>query len=376
MSAFKDKHGRWRFRFARRGIRYHGSTAKGNNTKAAAERLERAMIEKLERNVYTGVMPTVSAFVERFLEYQKARVKPLTYELNEHQLRTHVEPSIGRKPLDAVSKMDLDHLVTKWKIDAAPRTINARLGTVARMFSVAVEWKIIASGPDMPSVKVPKDSPRFLSESEAVELIAAAKYSRNDATDWHAMIIVGLRTGLRVGELRGLQWADIDLARAAVHVQRTDPGRPDLEAGSTKGGRTRVVPLTPDAIEVLRARLDETRERLGSRWAPSSFVWPMRSNPARSCTMSSCGGAIIRLAKKAKLSDVGWHTLRHTYASWLVMRGVPLTVVQQLLGHFDIKQTMRYAHLAPGFAHASAVAALDMPLVGTIAKQLPPGEDE
>jgi integrase len=189
------------------------------------------------------------------------------------------------------------------------------------------------------------------------------------------MILIGLRTGLRVGELRGLQWADVTLRQVkndagelmdvgAVHVMRTDPGD-GSEPTSPKSNATRVVPLTPDAVRCLRERLEVSRRELGKRWTPAGWVWPSPTDRSRTINTVSCQAAMERYTARAKLDDVSWHTLRHTFASWLVMRGVPLRAVQELLGHHDMKMTMRYAHLSPGFAHHAAVASLDFPLVPT-----------
>lgn len=366
--------GRWRYRFAYKGKRYSGSAPKGHNTKKAATQLERDMLERLLARRFTGVIPTVDAFVEQFLDYQRAHVKPLTVHLNETQLRKHVVPTIGKMKLDAVGTLELDMLVTQWSKAAAATTINTRLGTVLRMFGLAVEWKILQSVPKARGLKVPPVTPRFLDEAEAGELLGASKYVRADSNDWHSMILTGLRTGLRIGELRGLQWAEITLAQVknddgkvvdvgAVHVVRTDPGDGSAPT-SPKSNATRKVPLTPDAARCLRVRLESERNRLGKKWSPSTWVWPSPLDHTKTVSTQACQGSMERHTRHAKLVDVSWHTLRHTFASWLVMRGVPLRAVQELLGHHDMKMTMRYAHLAPGFAHHAAVAALDIPLVG------------
>jgi integrase len=381
MPAYQDRHGRWRYRFAYRGSRHGGSTPAGANTKKAALQLERDHLERLMSHRYTGKMPTVAEFVEKFLEYQRAHVKPLTVDLNETQLRRHTVPHIGKLKLDEVTRLELDGLVTEWSKTAAPTTVNTRIGTVARMFAMAVEWEILRTAPKATGVKVAPVTPRFLSEAEAAELLAASRFVRVDANDWHSMILVGLRTGLRVGELRGLQWADVTLRQAkndagelvdvgAVHVMRTDPGDGSPPT-SPKSNATRVVPLTPDAVRCLRARLESERARLGKRWAPDVSVWPSPSDHRRTMSTVACQAAMDRYTARAKLEDVSWHTLRHTFASWLVMRGVPLRAVQELLGHHDMKMTMRYAHLAPGFAHAAAVASLDFPLVAPDQPALP-----
>jgi len=370
MSAYKDKHGRWRYRFTRNGQRYSGSTLPAYNTKKAAEQLERVHVEKLQANVYTGVMPRVREFIARFLDYQKARFKSSTYKLQRLHLEVHVAGSaIGALPLDAVGSRELDALVTKWSDSAKPRTVNSRLGTLLRMFAVAVEWKILAAVPTVQALKVPQDTVRFLMEDEAGRLLEAA------GPRWRSMILIGLRTGLRVGELRGLQWGDVDLTsdRPQIYVRRTDPGVIGEESTVPKGGRGRTVPLTPDAAACLESVLGIARRKHG-RIAADDWVWPGADNwksqrdRRRTRSESGCGNGIwsaIQAAgiKEGKGDRLGWHTLRHTFASWLVIRGVSLRVVQELLGHASIRQTERYAHLAPNATHHGAVAGLDLRLL-------------
>jgi site-specific recombinase XerD len=77
-------------------------------------------------------------------------------------------------------------------------------------------------------------------------------------------------------------------------------------------------------------------------------------------TKGECKHPLWRACKRAGLRRIGWHVLRHTFASHLAMRGKPMKVIQELLGHATMEMTMRYAHLAPA-VHRDAVAALDEP---------------
>jgi integrase len=389
---YKGKDGRWRYRFAFKGRRKgnSGTAPIGSNTQKTAAAMEKAHIERLMQNRYTGVIPTVAKFLPQFLEYQKARVGLLTYENQEIHLRQHVIPHLGKYTLDTIGVREVDMLITEWKKTAEPRTINSRLGTFGRMLAVAVEWKMIPSVPTITPLKVPQEKIFFLSYEQAAQLLEAARQppKRSDALEWFTMVLVGLRTGLRIGELRGLQWADVDLERGVIQVSRSDPGRRGFVPSSTKGNKLRTVPLTPDARETLAKHLETERNRLGERWHPNIWVWPSsvkwrgKNHWDKTRAETVCKHAINKFATAAgikptgKKKQVGWHTLRHTFASWLVMRGVPLRAVQELLGHADIKMTMKYAHLAPGFAHAQAVASLDFPLIApTSAPALPSGDD-
>jgi integrase len=122
--------------------------------------------------------------------------------------------------------------------------------------------EIILGAPRPRYLRVPRRFPRFLSDDEAARLLDAAP------VEWRSTILVGLRTGLRIGELRGLQWGDIDFPRGVVVVRRTDPGRRDMPQTTPKGGAERMVALSPEALAVLHHR-----RSLAAKVALSAPVW-------------------------------------------------------------------------------------------------------
>jgi integrase len=116
--------------------------------------------------------------------------------------------------------------------------------------------------------------------------------------------------------------------------------------GTPKNGKSREIPLSPNTVAILRKHQHLRGEfvfsdELGHLLNKGACKWPL---------WTAC--------KKAGIRRIGWHVLRHTFASHLVMRGVPLKAVQELLGHSTIEMTMRYAHLAPAI-HQEAIAKLD-----------------
>jgi integrase len=370
VSAYDDN-GRWRYRFSFKGKRYGGSTLEGNNTKRAAIALERAHIEKLEAGVHVGKMPTVREFIERFNEHQRPRVKLGTYTNGKQHLE-HVEREIGSKLIDDVDTMTIDRMVTTWSKSTSPRTINVRLAVLHHVIALAVEWRVLRAIPVIRHVKVPEDTPRYLTEDEARRLVEACPRKIR------SMVFIGLRTGLRVGELRGLQWADVDFERSVIRVRRTDPGN-GTPPTAPKGGKHRTVSLTPDARVALWDELAIAAKR--GRALPDRHIWPGR-DPLRPRSCAAGTTTITAAYRRAKIKPragdhLGWHTLRHTFASWLVLRGVSLRVVQDLLGHSTIRQTERYAHLAPDATHHSAVASLDFALApASTLPMLPSGEGD
>jgi integrase len=194
------------------------------------------------------------------------------------------------------------------------------------MLNIAVEWGLMAVAPRIKPLKAPAPDFDFLTIEESDRLVAAAD------PEWRAMVVTALNTGMRQGELLALRWEDVDLVAGRLVVRRTD-WRGVI--GSPKGGKPREVPLNSVVARALkthrhlRGPLVFCRED-GSALTYQRLFWPLR----RACTF-------------AGLRQVQWHTLRHSFASALTMRGVPLKAVQELLGHATIQMTMRYAHLSP-----------------------------
>lgn len=154
-----------------------------------------------------------------------------------------------------------------------------------------------------------------------------------------------LKTGLRLGELLALRWEDVDLVVGRLMVRRA-VARGII--GTPKSGKSREIPLSSEALKALRGQ----RHMKGE---------PVFSDlDGKMLDKGECKWPLWRSAKKAGLRRVGWHVLRHTFSSHLVMRGVPLKAVQELMGHATIEMTMRYSHLAP-VVHRQAVETLDLP---------------
>ena len=155
----------------------------------------------------------------------------------------------------------------------------------------------------------------------------------------------GIGTGLRLGELTSLKWDAIDLENKLITVRNAD----DF---TTKSGHERSIPVAGEAYEIL-INLYAKRESEGNDYV-------FQSRRGRKGDKSKLNGEYVskrflHYVRLAKLPEgLSFHSLRHTYISWMIMQGVPVPVVQKLAGHADIKTTMGYAHLAPD-ALSSAV---------------------
>ena len=152
---------------------------------------------------------------------------------------------------------------------------------------------------------------------------------------FRSLALLSLFTGLRLGECQALTWADVDSENGLIFVK------------DTKTGRNRHVYIIAEIQEMLNRR--QAGQKKTSSVIPKmrqSMIWAVFTQAVQDLGLND--GIIDRRQKLV------FHSLRHTFASWLVQMGKPLYTVSQLLGHSDVKMTMRYAHLAPDTQRAAA----------------------
>jgi integrase len=319
------------------------------NTRRGAEQYERELRQALLGGSYNRreaepEVPTVRNFTERFLTYSSNNNKASTLAAKRQLLDSHLLPTFGHLRLDRVGPADIETFkAQKRKEGLTPKTINNALTVLRTLFAVAAEQEVIPHVPRVKLLKVERPEFDFLTFEEAERLVVAAP------PEWRTMIQVALHTGLRRGELIALQWDAVDLVAGRLLVKR-NVWRGHF--GTPKGGRSREVPLNAVALQALKAH----------RHLRGAFVFCDATGAY--LKNDTCRNAILRASKQAGLRPIGWHTLRHSFASHLVARGVPLKAVQELLGHATIEMTMRYAHLSPD-VKKDAVRALEGHTGGT-----------
>lgn len=299
--------------------------------------------------------PTLRDFIDdTYLPWFKAHHRG--HEKTTHTLSTCFEPIMSRRLVEVTGR-DLEQIRTDWlKAGNKPATANRKMGTLSGVFSRAVDWNYLEASPldKVKALKVDtKGRIRYLDKDEAKALREALdarekrmRAERDSANQWRAerkrepmadlrvvtftdhlkpMVVLSLNTGLRRGELFNLRWAHVNLRGKTLTV-----------AGEgTKTAETRHIPLNAEALDTL--------EEWKKQSEAAGYVFPGQDGER----MTDVKTAWLELLKNAGVEDFRWHDMRHDFASRLVMAGVPLNTVRDLLGHSDIKMTLRYAHLAP-----------------------------
>ena len=186
----------------------------------------------------------------------------------------------------------------------------------------------------------PKEVRRFLLASEGSQIFA--------------LVAAALGTGLRLGELLGLQWREVDLAAARLRVRRRANNRAQLLEGAKSKRSLRTVSLPPSTVEVFRRHklfIAEEKKRLGKAWTDLDLVFPNSTGGVQG--LSTHSWHLEKICKATGLK-VTMHGLRHTHASLLIHQGVHPKVISERLGHSSIAITMdTYGHLFPDSGEAA-----------------------
>lgn len=348
--ARNGKPGRWeysiRFKWAEDGTIFRERRDASFSGKHAAQRWaearERALLNA-GKDAYAAsklppmpvkAIPTLAEFAPRWIEnYARAnRQKPSTIHAKEQILRTHLVPMFGAKRLNEITDEDVQALkasVAKRK----PKTANNVLSTLGTLLRIAVEWNEI---PAMPCrirlLKAQNLVVRFYETDEYKRLVIAA--GKHDVRTL-VMVLLGGDAGLRLGEIIGLRWCDVDFARGHLKIEEA-VWRGQL--GTTKGNKSRIIPMTA----ALTAALKQARHLRGDR-----VLW--RDNGrGKSVTRGALANWLGVAERRAGLKVCGaLHKLRHTFGSHLAMRGASPKAIQDLMGHEHLTTTQRYLHLSP-----------------------------
>jgi integrase len=319
-------------------------------TRRGSEEFERQIRQALLDGSYfkpaeeVKEVPTFDAFEDRFLTYSEVNNKPSTLYAKRWMLKLHLSPFFGSMKLDEISPAEIEEFKAKKLAEGqAKKSINNHLTALRKVLSLAAEWDVIPKAPKVKGFKVKHE---YITEEQSLTFEEAERLVRAAAAEWRTFIIVALKTGLRVGELLALKREDIDLVAGQLVVRRTLWHR---QEGAPKGGRNRKVPLSDEAVAVLKAH----------RHLKGPYVFC--ETDGRRLTHSRVKDVVPSTSRKAQLAKrLTTHGLRHTFASHLVMRGVSLMAVKELLGHESIEMTLRYSHLSPDVKR-DAVKLLDVP---------------
>lgn len=294
---------------------------------------------------------TVREAVKKYRDSIK-RLRPSTREQRKYVLEAFSRSVSGSFLLRALELKHLRDYYEKPEARASHQTYYNILNT---WLNWCVKKRYLDKNPleDVHRPKVPEGLPAYFTPEQfqtllshlrsqiilSTTLTGAAK--DNAVEDYLDLAVLGVYTGLRRSELLHLRWMDVDFRTSLLHIRSYEDKRRGFSF-RPKDSDARVVPMAPESRKIL-----EQRHQGRSDEDDTMLIFPSpRSEQPRNRRSTS-------RQFKQYVTDAGlptqlhFHSLRHTFASWLVSDGVPLVIVQQWMGHASIEQTMVYASLMP-----------------------------
>lgn len=329
---------------------------KEKNSKA-----EQATAEKLSAYI------TFSEFYDLYEAAQKGTKTPEGIMNERSNFNNHIKEYIGKKPLSDIRIEDIEKIkqtmlqakTTAGEAKYAAATINHVLKLCSQCFKTAILWKRATENPASSVKLLPLENQRlrFYTHEEAEILLERLKqikplapknfgykyYKEHNTSQPYEMSLISLYCGCRAGELCLLKANDINFGTEFLTIRKS------------KNHNARSVPMPQIVQDMLKQRLQALNI------TGESYVFrDIKGDKLKEISdrYQEIVDELFNQDIKDRQQRAVFHTLRHTYASWLVMAGVDLYTVKELMGHKTLTMTMRYAHLAPQ-KFTAAIAVLN-----------------
>lgn len=256
------------------------------------------------------------AFAKVYLDY--ATTNKRSWRTDKDLLK-NLTPFFGNRLLSDISPFFIESYKKMRAERVKPATVNREISLLKHIYFMAIKWGKATTNP-MRDVRLFREDnipERILNKEEIARLLSAC------SDHCRPIVLTGIHTGMRLGEVLSLKWEQVDLQERMITILHS------------KNGKVRKIPIDDTLLETLKAQKVKTKSE-------NVFVYFKTGQPLHKIESA------WRIALgKAGIPHLRYHDLRHTFASHLVAAGVDLVTVKELLGHSNITMTSRYAHSAP-----------------------------
>ncbi len=321
--------------FKRGGVWWTCIRYRGKKIQRSLETTDKKLAQAIEAKVRTEIVEgkyfensigdnkIFTDMIEKFMKEHAPNVST-NMQISYASSLKHLNPYFRDRKLSEISPKKIsEYKVFRKSEGAKPATVNRELAMLSKAFNLALkEWEWIKENPvsKVPKEKENNEKDRWLTSDEEKRLLEASPQWLKD------IIVFNLHTGLRIDELLSLEWQRVNLFSKTILIQKS------------KNGKPRTVPLNQDAIDILIGK-SKVRSIKNDLVFTSSTGTKIDSDNLRR--------ALDSALEKVGIKEVTPHTFRHTFATRLAQRGVDIYKIAKLLGHKDIRMTLRYAHHCP-----------------------------
>lgn len=314
--------------FEKAGLRSEGYTA----VLAAQVRAERIRAIRHEEELpkKKTKAPLFEDIKKKYIEW--AKENKASWESDESRITGHLLPAFEGKRLNEISPFALEKLKSDlMKQKLSPATIKHCLVLMRQIINKAIVWGFYRGSNPIKGVKLPtlqNQRERFLSFTEAQVLLEALKQKSKTV---HDMAVISLHCGLRFGEIADLKTQDIDLNNGIITIM------------NPKNNESRKAYMSNQVKDILKRRISKV---------PEAYIFVDKLHKGKISHVSRTFFEVVKaLGFNNSVTDprqrITFHSLRHTYASWLALQGESLLTIRELMGHKSFEMTKRYAHLMP-----------------------------
>ena len=366
----KRADGRYQGRFTFQGERF---TLYDRDIKALQKKMADARYE-MEHGIYlNSPHMTLNTFFDTWVsEIKQNTVKENTLSVYMEIYKIHIAPAFGRMQVSSINKLMIQRLLNNMsKNGLSANTLAKTKAILYSIFKEAMENRMISYNPcENITIKRDKTERRVLTYEEQQKLLDIMSGSR-----YEMLCILGLSTGLRIGELSGLRWSDINFEEKNLTVARTYIYLHDVKNHQMKDvfhspktkNSCRTIRLLDSTLELLlkhKAKQEKEKLAVGNQWCPvedgEDLVFTTRTGgPVRGLNVAETLNNYVNTINKKEailaakehrepivFERITPHTLRHTFATRAFESGIPPKVVQQILGHSSLEMTMDlYTHV-------------------------------
>lgn len=331
------------------GVRHRVRRVAPVASERAAREWERRLVVELQSS---SRKPTHALSLRDFVELKFMPVyptsrgnRPSTVREKESHLRCHILPWLGALGLSELDEAKVDAFAADLVIGGlSPKTVSNILMTLGTVLRTACRWGFIAT---CPRVQAPRSAQKEMSaySRHEVRALLSAAFERVS----YIPLLLALHAGLRAGEILALRWEDVDLVSRVLVIRRSRTRDAD---GPTKSGRERVLPMS--------------RELTGALSGDNSRTGLVSGRAGATLTLHDLHRFLTEACERAGVRRLRFHDLRHTFATHAAAAGVPLRILQEWLGHADLRMVVRYTH------PSAALGCLQHTIDQAVVSALPP----
>ncbi len=309
----------------------------GPVTRKEAERHLREILNEIQDGTFRDLKPiSFREYAKKWLEFHRANVKPSSYDSYRSVVNSHLVKAFGDHALSAIARPSLRQFTADLlETGRAPKTARNVLTILHKILEDALEDGYLRNNPahKFRKPKVSIERVDFLTPEEVHQFL------NHVSPAMYPLFLTAVMTGMRRGEILGLQRGDIDWHGGQIHVRRALYKRRFVTPKSRKG--LRAIDMAPTVAHTLQGHLLQVAD------APDALVFPARRGKPMdpdNLVKREFQPALVR----AELRQIRFHDLRHTYASLLINNSENIKYIAEQMGHASVQITLdRYGHLFP-----------------------------